>query len=342
MVTQMFADSGASAAAASPTRARGSAVSENAKLRPAADVLRKSRRLTWCVMAPSLTRNAAAGASLAWFYWLGGRIPQSRGGVCPLQALGQEPQQAWRHEASVAAGLVDRVAQPVVRGAVYHTGPHLELGLLERLKKHKRLRSVIDHIVLGAPDQEHGGLVVGDDGVAERGGVEIDAAILDGRDPQHALDQIVAGVAELRVAPLRKQIIDAVAPDQHFRARALRSMRIAWIAVREQRAVAGERHQRRKMRARGIAPEREARRIEPEVLGAAAHELHRRADVMHHPRIGLLAGLGQPVADRKAGIAAGGEIRSPILVRVARAAPPVAAMHVDEDRERPGPGRQIE
>src|SRR5262245_56346818 len=96
------------------------------------------------------------------------------------------------------------------------------------------------------------------------------------------------------------------------------------------------------MRASGIAPQRDPARIEPEILGTAARELHRGADVMHHPRIGLLAGLGQPVADRKAGIAARSEIRPPILERVARAAPPVAAMDINDDRERPGRRRQIE
>ena len=63
---------------------------------------------------------------------------------------------------------------------------------------------------------------------------------------------------------------------------------------------------------------------------------------MYHARIGLLAGLGQPVADRKAGVSALREIRAPKLERVTRAAPPVAAMNVNDDRVRSGAGGQIE
>jgi hypothetical protein len=51
MVTQAVALSGTSAAAASPMRLRGSAASVNAKLKPAAEVFRKSRRLNWLFMA---------------------------------------------------------------------------------------------------------------------------------------------------------------------------------------------------------------------------------------------------------------------------------------------------
>src|SRR5262249_4762148 len=66
------------------------------------------------------------------------------------------------------------------------------------------------------------------------------------------------------------------------------------------------------------------------------------SDVVHHSWIGLLTGLGQPVADRKAGISARREIRAPELERVARPAPPVAAMNVNDDRVRSGPCGQIE
>ncbi len=45
-------------------------------------------------------------------------------------------------------------------------------------------------------------------------------------------------------------------------------MRVLRIAAREQRAVAGERHQRGQMRAGGIAPQRDPVGIEPEILGA--------------------------------------------------------------------------
>ena len=229
-----------------------------------------------------------------------------------------------------------------MRRAVHHTGAHLELRLLERLQERQRLTAVVHHIVLGAPDQEHGGFVVGGDRVAQWRGIEIDAAVLRGRDSQHALDQVVARIAKLRVSPLRQEIVDAVGPDQELHAAALFGMRVARIAAREQRAIAGERHQRGQMGAGGISPQRDPAGIEPEILGAPANELHRRANVVHHARIGLLAGLGQPVADRKAGISARREIRAPVLERVARAAPPIAAVNVNDDRERASADRQVE
>src|SRR5262245_46601498 len=89
-----------------------------------------------------------------------------------LQPLGEETQQARRDEAGMAAGLVNRIAEPVVRGAVHHAGTHLEFRLLERLQEFERLRLVIDYVVLGAPDQEHRGLVVAVRRVADRRGVE--------------------------------------------------------------------------------------------------------------------------------------------------------------------------
>src|SRR5262249_49869911 len=58
IVTQIFAESGPSAAAASPMRARGSAWSVSAKGRPAAVCWRTSRRLT---DMPFGTVNAAIG-----------------------------------------------------------------------------------------------------------------------------------------------------------------------------------------------------------------------------------------------------------------------------------------
>src|SRR5262249_20385267 len=75
------------------------------------------------------------------------------------QPFGQEAQQARRDEAGMAAGLLDRIAKPVVRRAVHDARTRLEFRLLERLQEFERLRLVIHHVVLGAPDQEHGGLV---------------------------------------------------------------------------------------------------------------------------------------------------------------------------------------
>jgi hypothetical protein len=51
IVIQALGDKDASAAAASLISVRGSAASVNAKLKPAADDLRRSRRLMWLFMA---------------------------------------------------------------------------------------------------------------------------------------------------------------------------------------------------------------------------------------------------------------------------------------------------
>ena len=69
-------------------------------------------------------------------------------------------------------------------------------------------------------------------------------------------------------------------------------MRVLRIAALQQGAVAGERDQRGELGARGIAPECNAIRIDFEILGLAAGELHRRAHVVHDLGIALLAGLG--------------------------------------------------
>jgi hypothetical protein len=55
--------------------------------------------------------------------------------------------------------------------------------------------------------------------------------------------------------------------------------------------------------------------IEIERRGFAAHELHRRTDVVDRLRIGFSAFAGEPVADRVERIAARREIRAPILKR---------------------------
>ena len=59
-------------------------------------------------------------------------------------------------------------------------------------------------------------------------------------------------------------------------------------------------------------------------------------------RIGLLALLGEPIADREQAVAARREMRSPILEGAARALLPAAAVHRDEDGERSSALRQIE
>src|SRR5437899_337051 len=114
----------------------------------------------------------------------------------------------------MAARLLDRIAEPVVRRTMHHAGAGQKSGLLEREQEWLRLGAVIDHVVLGSPAQENGSLVVADGRIADRGGIEIDATVLDRRGTQEAFDQVVAWIAELRVPPLAEEIVDAVNPDQ--------------------------------------------------------------------------------------------------------------------------------
>ena len=95
------------------------------------------------------------------------------------------------------------------------------------------------------------------------------------------------------------------------------------------------------MRACGSAEEADARGIELELAGAAAHELHRRANVSDRLRKHFLALLREAIADREQRITARGEIRSPILEGAARARLPSAAMGGNERGKRPGAGGQI-
>src|SRR5439155_12491099 len=66
------------------------------------------------------------------------------------------------------------------------------------------------------------------------------------------------------------------------------------------------------------------------------------AHIVHSLRIGLLARLGEPVADSEASIAARGKVGAPMRKSLARAAAPIAAVDVDEEGKRSLPCRQIE
>src|SRR5439155_3353265 len=114
---------------------------------------------------------------------------------------------------------------------------------------------------------------------------------------------------------------------------------IARIGILE--LVCPERRERGEMRAGGRAEEADARGIELELARAAAHELHRRANVGDRLRKHFLALLRQPIADREQRIAARREIRSPILEGAASARLPSSAMRGNERGKRPGAGGQI-
>ena len=132
--------------------------------------------------------------------------------------------------------------------------------------------------------------------------------------------------------PHRQHVIDAVDADQRFHLGADRRVRILRIGVGEQFRIAAERGERREMAAGGRAKQADALGIDAEFAGLAAHELHAGEHVVHRLRKCLLVRLRQPIADGEQRDAARGEMRSPILERVARAADPGAAMHGDDRR----------
>src|SRR5439155_7779407 len=105
--------------------------------------------------------------------------------------------------------------------------------------------------------------------------------------------------------------------------------------------VGPERRERGEMRAGGGAEEADARSIELELAGAAAHELHGRANIGDRLRKHFLALLREAITDREQRITARGEIRSPILEGAARARLPSAAMGGHERGKRPGAHGQI-
>src|ERR1700720_2800951 len=49
----------------------------------------------------------------------------------PLQPFLQETDQTRRHEAGIAARLVDGIAEPVMRRALHDAGPHIKICLLQ-------------------------------------------------------------------------------------------------------------------------------------------------------------------------------------------------------------------
>src|SRR5215467_14672747 len=93
---------------------------------------------------------------------------------CPVAAsqfFRQKPRKPRQEEARIAAGLVDRVAQPVVSGALHHAASGEKAGLLEGLEENLGMRPPVDQIVFGTVGEQYGGLVVRIGGVADRRGV---------------------------------------------------------------------------------------------------------------------------------------------------------------------------
>src|SRR4051794_20172532 len=115
------------------------------------------------------------------------------------------------------------------------------------------------------------------------------------------------------MSPLRHEVIDPVGADERLDARRDCNMGILRIAAFEKIAVPRQRHKRSEMRAGGISPKRDPVRINFQVAGTTAAELHRSTDVVHDIRISLLARFCETVAHREARITAFGEKEAPIL-----------------------------
>src|SRR5258708_15883377 len=76
------------------------------------------------------------------------------------QLLGQKPQQPWHEEARVATGLIERVAQPIMSGALDHAAAGEKACLFGGFEERFRMRPAVDEVVLGAVGEQHRGLVV--------------------------------------------------------------------------------------------------------------------------------------------------------------------------------------
>src|SRR5882672_7976759 len=96
------------------------------------------------------------------------------------------------------------------------------------------------------------------------------------------------------------------------------------------------------MPARGIAHERDALRVDLELVRPALRELHRGAYVLHRLGIDLLRRLGEAVGDGERDVAALGEpgAEDAVVVEVGEA--PASAMNRDHEGKFPRPLRRVE
>src|SRR5438270_14022658 len=84
------------------------------------------------------------------------------------------------------------------------------------------------------------------------------------------------------------------------------------------------------MRARAVADHPDTLGVDAELARLRAHILHRRLGVIDRAGPGLQARLHQAVLDREHRVAVLGKIRTPVLVELAVADLPAAAMHADQ------------
>src|ERR1700719_2148069 len=110
---------------------------------------------------------------------------------CASQLLRQEPQQPRHEETRVAAGLVERIAQPIMPGTLHHAATGEKAGLLEGLEEGFGMRLAVDQVILGAVGKQHRCLVVRIGGVADRRGTEVELPVLRQSGAKEILDIVV-------------------------------------------------------------------------------------------------------------------------------------------------------
>src|SRR5207302_1170619 len=284
---------------------------------------------------------ARAGNCCAQTHWAAKASTRKRARTV-LDPRLQKAQQPRREETGRAAGLVDRLADPEMRGARHDHRTDVMPGLLQRLEKSLRLRAVIDDVVRGAPGDEKRSGVVLRRNVRERRGLEVDAPVVEQARAEKSLDDVIARARQLVVAPLRRKVVDAV--HRNHRLHLSRDLRVplATIAVPEKRVLAGKRDERGEMRARGIAHQRDALGIDAELGGARLCELHRGPHVLHRFGIRLALRRGKPMRDSEHCVAALCKPGAEVAVVVQVGEPPAAAVHGDNHGEFPGALRRIE
>src|SRR5260221_5512172 len=187
-----------------------------------------------------------------------------------------------------------------MRRALHDAGAHEEIGLLEPQQQCVGLRAPVDEVVLGAYGKEHADLIVGEGRVVDGRGIEIALRIIHRRTAQEILDIVLARALQLVALPHLDEIVDAVDADEslHLTHRGMGVVRIGILEF-----FSPERSERGEVRPGGSAEQADARGVELELAGAAAHELHAGAHVGDRLRKHFLALFRQPIADREQRIA---------------------------------------
>src|SRR6478735_387459 len=113
----------------------------------------------------------------------------------------EEAQQAGRHEAGIAAQLVDGIAEPIMRRALHDAGPRIKISLLQSQQKGIGLRAPVHQIILRADAEEYTDVIVGEGCVVDGRGLEIAVWVFHGSCPQKVLDVVLARTLVLIALP---------------------------------------------------------------------------------------------------------------------------------------------